>query len=306
MKHLIRLLFLTCIYCIGCSSTMQAGEPPLWLENPISFVKKDDIYAIGSGASLAQAQQHARSEILKYFETNISSSFTGNLTATDAASMRHIDEQTQEKTSGLVQGVSMLRSYKTKDGYYVLSVLDKAKAQKVLRQEIEVLDTQLKHVLSDDPVDTFLFNQRYQERERLNQKHLLLTGMSLPLDIPTDKLPRSTQPITREKTEKRANMGKISVAILPANPDLQTALESHLAELGYILNARGKTIVLELKQQDCQPIQKVWSCQQTVQVTFKKKTHPYTVKGIGNTREEAQKQLQNRIVSGFPNDLYEF
>lgn len=285
---------------------MQAGEPPLWLENPISFVKKDDIYAIGSGASLAQAQQHARSEILKYFETNISSSFTGNLTATDAASMRHIDEQTQEKTSGLVQGVSMLRSYKTKDGYYVLSVLDKAKAQKVLRQEIEVLDTQLKHVLSDDPVDTFLFNQRYQERERLNQKHLLLTGMSLPLDIPTDKLPRSTQPITREKTEKRANMGKISVAILPANPDLQTALESHLAELGYILNARGKTIVLELKQQDCQPIQKVWSCQQTVQVTFKKKTHPYTVKGIGNTREEAQKQLQNRIVSGFPNDLYEF
>lgn len=285
---------------------MQAGEPPLWLENPISFVKKDDIYAIGSGASLAQAQQHARSEILKYFETNISSSFTGNLTATDAASMRHIDEQTQEKTSGLVQGVSMLRSYKTKDGYYVLSVLDKAKAQKVLMQEIEVLDTQLKHVLSDDPVDTFLFNQRYQERERLNQKHLLLTGMSLPLDIPTDKLPRSTQPITREKTEKRANMGKISVAILPANPDLQTALESHLAELGYILNARGKTIVLELKQQDCQPIQKVWSCQQTVQVTFKKKTHPYTVKGIGNTREEAQKQLQNRIVSGFPNDLYEF
>ena len=285
---------------------MQAGEPPLWLENPTSFVKKDDIYAIGSGASLAQAQQHARSEILKYFETNISSSFTGNLTATDAASMRHIDEQTQEKTSGLVQGVSMLRSYKAKDSYYVLSVLDKAKAQKVLRQEIEVLDAQLKHVLSDDPVDTFLFNQRYQERERLNQKHLLLTGMSLPLDIPTDKLPRSTQPITREKTEKRANMGKISVAILPANPDLQTALESHLAELGYILNARGKTIVLELKQQDCQPIQKVWSCQQTVQVTFKKKTHPYTVKGIGNTREEAQKQLHNRIVSGFPNDRYEF
>ena len=306
MKHLIKLLFLTCICCVGCSSTMQAGEPPLWLENPTSFVKKDDIYAIGSGATLAQAQQHARSEILKYFETNISSSFMGNLTATDAASMRQIDEQTQEQTSGLVQGVSMLRSYKAKDGYYVLSVLDKPKTQKVLRQEIEVLDAQLKHILSDDPVDTFLFNQRYQERERLNQKYLLLTGMSLPLDIPADKLPRSTQPITREKAEKRANMGKISVAILPANQDLQTALETRLTSLGYILNSRGKAVVLELKNQDCNPVQKVWLCQQTLQVTFKKRIHPYTVKGMGNTKEEAQKQLTKSIVSGFPEDLYQF
>ena len=306
MKHLIQLLCLVCFCCIGCSSTMQAGEPPLWLENPTSVVKKDDIYAIGNGATLAQAQQHARSEILKYFETNISSEFTGNLTATDATMTHQIDEQVQERTSGLVQGVSMVRSYKAKDGYYVLSVLDKTKAQKILRQEIEILDAQLKHLLVDSPDNTFLFSQRYQEREKLNQKYLLLTGMTLALDVPTDKIPHTLQGMTREKKEKRTNMGKVSVAVLPSNPDLQIALESHLAELGYILNARGKTVVLELKKQDCQPIQKAWSCQQTVQVTFKKKIHPYTVKGIGNTQEEAQKQLQNKIVSGFSKDLYEF
>lgn len=305
MKHLISLLCLTYFCCIGCTSTLQAGEPPLWLENPTSVVKKDDIYAIGTGATLAQAQQQARSEILKYFETNISSSFEGDLTGTDIHTVHQIDEQIQEKTSGLVQGVSMVRSYKAKEGYYVLSVLDKAKAQKILRQEIEVLDAQLKHLL-DDETDTFLFNQRYQQREKLNQKYLLLTGMPFALDIPAEKIPHTSQSITREKTEKRANMGKISVAVLPRNPDLQTALESRLADLGYILNTRGKPVVLDLKKQDCQPIQKIWSCQQTVQVTFKKKIYPYTVKGIGNTQEEARKQLQNRIVSGFPEDLYQF
>ena len=278
----------------------------MWLENPTSVVKKDDIYAIGSGLTLAQAQQHARSEILKFFETTVSSTFTGDLTATDTISAHQVDEHVQEQTSGLVQGVSMVRSYKAKDGYYVLSVLDKAKAQKILKQEIEVLDAQLKHLLADSPENTFLFNQRYQEREKLNQKYLLLTGMPLTLDIPADKIPHTTQGITREKTEKRANMGKISVSVLPANPDLQLALESHLAGLGYILNARGKTVVLELKKQDCQPVQKAWSCQQTIQVTFKKKIYPYTVKVIGNTQEESQKQLQKQIISGFPEDLYQF
>lgn len=285
---------------------MQAGEPPLWLENPTSVVKKDDIYAIGSGLTLAQAQQQARSEILKYFETTISSTFTGDLTATDTISARQIDEQVQEQTSGLIQGVSVVRSYKTTDGYYVLSVLDKAKAQKILKQEIEVLDTQLKHLLADSDVDPFLFRQRYQEREKLNQKYLLLTGMALTSDIPTDKIPPVLQGMTRDKTEKRANMGKISVAVLPSDSDLQIALESRLADLGYILNTRGKTVVLELKKQDCHPIQKAWSCQQTVQVTFKKKTQPYLVKGLGNTQKEAQQRLQNGIVAGFPQDLYEF
>lgn len=278
----------------------------MWLENPTSVVKKDDIYAIGSGLTLAQAQQHARSEILKFFETTVSSTFTGDLTATDTISAHQMDEHVQEQTSGLVQGVSMVRSYKAKDGYYVLSVLDKAKAQKILKQEIEVLDSQLKHLLSDSDVNPFLFNQRYKEREKLNQKYLLLTGMALTSDIPADKIPHVSQGITREKTEKRANMGKISLAVLPADSDLQMALESRLADLGYILNTRGKPIVLELKKQDCQPVQKAWSCQQTVQVTFKKKIHPYLVKGLGNTREEAQQRLQNGIVSGFPQDLYEF
>ena len=285
---------------------MQAAEPPSWLENPTSLVKKDDIYAIGSGETLALAQQHARSEILKYFEANISSSFTGNLAATDEISTRQAYEQSKEQTSGLLQGVSVLRSYKAKDGYYVLSVLDKPKAQKIVRQEIEILDTQLKHLLADSPENTFLFNQRYQERENLNQKYLLLTGMTLSLDIPEENLPHFSQILTREKAEKRANMGKISIAVIPANQDLQTALELYLSDLGYLLNARGKSVVVELKKQECQSVQKIWNCQQTVQVSFKKRMFPYTVRSIGKTRQEAQSQLQRAIVTGFPQDLYQF
>ena len=285
---------------------MQAAEPPSWLENPTSLVKKDDIYAIGSGETLALAQQHARSEILKYFEANISSSFTGNLAATDEISTRQAYEQSKEQTSGLLQGVSVLRSYKAKDGYYVLSVLDKPKAQKIVRQEIEILDTQLKHLSADSPENTFLFNQRYQERENLNQKYLLLTGMTLSLDIPEENLPHFSQILTREKAEKRANMGKISIAVIPANQDLQTALELYLSDLGYLLNARGKSVVVELKKQECQSVQKIWNCQQTVQVSFKKRMFPYTVRSIGKTRQEAQSQLQRAIVTGFPQDLYQF
>lgn len=306
MKNLIKLFCINCFLFIGCISLIEAGEQPLWLENPTSLVKKDDIYAIGNGTTLPQAQQHARSEILKYFETNVSSSFMGNLTSTDEVSFRQIEEQNKEEVIGIVQGVSMLRSYKDKEGYYVLSVLDKHKAQKIIKQDIEVLDSQLKHLLSEPQVDSFLFKQVYQKREKLNQKYLLLTGTTLALDIPDDKIPNFSYTLNREITEKRANMGKISVSVIPANQDLQMALESHLTALGYILNARGKVVVVELKKQECQSVQKVWTCQQMVKISFKKRIFPYTVKEIGKTQEEAIIKLKKALISNFPQELYQF
>jgi len=300
MKHYLKIFFIT--FFIGCSSLTHVGEIPSWVHDPSSLLKKDDIFGVGNGSTLDTAKQQARVEILKYFETEISSSFTGNLSATEDFSNKQISEEIKEQTSGLLQGVNIIRSCKTKDGYYVLAVLDKVKSQTVLKHEISLLDAKLKNLINEKPFNTLLFNEYYKERESLNKKYMLISGTEIKLDIPDDLIPKSYL-IERDGKTKRASIGKITIALLPKNDDLQTALEAHLAELGYILNTRGKIVVLELKTENCEEISKIWNCEQEAQVTFKKRIIPYKVKGIGKTKEDAHKQLQKQVILKFPQDL---
>lgn len=166
----VNLLFLL-------SAAVFSQTRPDWIDNPGKTFVNQEIYAVGFDKTLKAAQSEARANILKYFETNINSSFQAELSGQNDVSTRLSKEEMQENASGIVKGIIISKTYQDKDGFYVLAVLDKRKTINEIGHDIEALDAKMQILLENaDSSNAAQLKKMYLKREDLNRKYLFLTG----------------------------------------------------------------------------------------------------------------------------------
>lgn len=162
-------------------SFVFAAKKPAWINNPAGSCSKDEICATGSGASPNIAKTDARNNILKYFETNISSEFNSSLEANDDYSKSFSSEDNREVSEGILKGVEITENYDDGVLYYSFAVLDKKVAVKEIRSDIEKIDARMQLLLDENGVR---YNKQlenlYLKRDNLNKKYLVLTGELMP------------------------------------------------------------------------------------------------------------------------------
>jgi hypothetical protein len=302
MKNL-RTFLLTCIFTILALNS-YAEERPLWIDNPGMTFSKNDIYAVGNGKDLSEAKSNARAEIMKYFETNISSKFQGNMSATEESTDKTSQEQLSETTGGIIKGINITNTYKDKDGFYALAVLDKKKTIAELEYEIENLDSKMQ-VLQENGDMSGQIGKVYADRERLNKKYMFLTGNSIISKIKYEDVFKSTLQTHEDSAKRnRGNIGKIQVKVIPESLGFKTQLTNYLRELGYNINPMGKTVFVKAEEIDCTQEKKTWVCNLTLEITFKSKTMSYQAKGLGKDKEQSLKNAGKDAVNNFPSDFY--
>jgi hypothetical protein len=142
MKFLLAFLLLT--------SVSSEAKGPDWFSDYVKTnpgCDRDYLCSVGDGETLADALAEARSEVAKFFQTNVKStshisSSSTQLSANPAEGS--FDEWTNktvsEETSELIQGLEIKRQ-ETIDGHtYVLMSLDRSKTAKLFKEKIDALD----------------------------------------------------------------------------------------------------------------------------------------------------------------------
>ncbi|MDR1952844.1 MAG: LPP20 family lipoprotein [Elusimicrobiota bacterium] len=179
----------------------QAGAD--WINDPegAGVVSSKDIYAVGEGTSLSAAQADARAGILKVFETNIDSRFSGSLSGNvDGESQRLSKEEIQETSKGIVKGITISKTYQGGGKFYALAILDKQKTINELAYDIENLDAKMQILLeAADPATINQLKKMHAQRDDMNRKYLFLTGKSIPATISAkdiDDVSKKVQPLS--------------------------------------------------------------------------------------------------------------
>jgi hypothetical protein len=191
----IKLILLSILFF--CASA-NAQSRPDWIDNPSASFKSNEIYAVGTGESARAASADARANILKYFQTNIDSKFSGSLRGENNTATKLSQADIAETTNGIIKGINITNTYKDKDGFYALAVLDKKKTINELDYEIDQLDSKMK-ILSEDksPSNSSQLEKMYLLRAELNKKYMFLTDTSIKEKVTYEDIFKSNQ--EREK-----------------------------------------------------------------------------------------------------------
>ncbi len=177
-----KINYIFTIFCISLvSNYCFAAKLPEWISNPSKECAKNEICATGSGTSPAMAKTDARNNILKYFETKVSSQFKSSL-STDEVNVKSLKSEDMEEVSdGILKGVSIKNTYEKDGEYYAFAALDKNIAIKEIRSDIDKIDSKMKILVAENSVK---YNKQleklYSQREELNKRYLVLTGQMIP------------------------------------------------------------------------------------------------------------------------------
>ncbi|MDD2840604.1 MAG: LPP20 family lipoprotein, partial [Rickettsiales bacterium] len=153
-----------------------ASSNPEWINHPYKECASNEICASGYGKSSNSAKTDARNNILKYFETNVKSTFTSSLSSDEETIKNFSSEDMEELSSGILKGVKIKENFQNKEEYFAFAVLDKTVVAKELISDINKLDSQMKLLLAEkNPKYNKQLEKSYQKREELNKKYLILT-----------------------------------------------------------------------------------------------------------------------------------
>lgn len=174
-NHLLTLLILF------SANVCYAASNPEWINYPYKKCMSNEICASGDGKNMSSAKTDARNNILKYFETNVKSTFKSSLSSDEETVKRFTSEDLEELSSGILKGVEIKETFQNKDEYFAFAVLNKTVAAKELIDDINKLDSKMKLLLAEkNPKYSKQLEKCYQKREELNKKYLILTGSMIP------------------------------------------------------------------------------------------------------------------------------
>ena len=167
---------LICCLSIFYLTNLYAKLPD-WAKNASSSCKDSEICSSGSGNSLEMAKTDARNGIQRFFEVEVNSSFKNELSNNNNEVRENSYENLEESTKGILKGVKITKTYEDKSAFYALAVLKKETVIDELGFQINKLDKQMEVLLNDNSLaSTKKLENLYEERERLNQKLLLVSG----------------------------------------------------------------------------------------------------------------------------------
>jgi hypothetical protein len=170
-------------------------EKPAWINNPESeCFKLSELCSVGIGTSRSDAIRSAKIEMAKIFSTKISSEFSGSLKANAKDTNEELQENINEQTQAVLEGVQVKKVFDQNDGFYVQVALDKRKAAEGIKLKITDLDNEIKSIYEVKETNgKFQLKKLFVKRQALNQNYLFLTGSEITSPIASDLVFKSSK-----------------------------------------------------------------------------------------------------------------
>lgn len=173
------LLFVYFMNCFLINNAFSAMKPD-WIENPTKYCKDSEICVVGFGESKELAETNARLNLLKYFSTEISSSFSSQIQADNDAVSKKVSEQIDENNQGMLKGVKIDKTYNEKNNFYVFAILNKTQKGNEIEFEIDNIDQKMKQLLFQEELKSKKeLQDLFEKRQDLNIQYLFLTDKSI-------------------------------------------------------------------------------------------------------------------------------
>lgn len=175
-KLLLFIYFINCFLINNAFSTMK----PDWIENPTRSCKNDEICVVGFGESKELAETNARLNLLKYFSTEISSSFSSQIQADNDTVSKKVSEQIDENNQGMLKGVKIDKTFNEENNFYVFAILNKTQIGNEIRFDIDNIDQKMKQLLFQEELKSKKeLQDLFEKRQDLNIQYLFLTDKSI-------------------------------------------------------------------------------------------------------------------------------
>ena len=220
------------IFASAFAVNANAQSRPDWVDNPGKTFFNQEIYAVGSGKTLNEAQSDARANIVKFFETNVNSKFqsaqSGSNNSFDNLSRAEIEETSR----GIIKGINITKVYQGKDAFYALAVLDKERSVKEILYDIDQLDAKMRTLLdSGDAKNAAQLERMYLKREELNRKHLFLTGARVTEKVKYDEIFR----VSKDAKPLSFYLAFVEDKLVAGNPVIKNKLTKFINDEGFVV-----------------------------------------------------------------------
>ena len=202
MKSLIILVIFSFLF--GCASNkkndkdfemnLKESSVPKWVYE-IEESCEHDLYLCASaeGDSIKAADSNAKKSLASILkiktESNLSLEKFGFSPAEAQALEQRIEQSARDSILAVLKNTYIKERYE-KDGIsFSLAILEKEKASKSLRSEIQSLDNQLRfHYKKGLKTALIKMNLLFSKRVYLNKKYITLTGKSISTDMSISKI----------------------------------------------------------------------------------------------------------------------
>lgn len=176
------LLLLTTLCLASCASTgganKKAGEPA-WVAHAASACASGELCAVGEGQTAKRAKTDARAALGKVFETKLAASYENVLSQDGDGVMERSRDSVSEQTDIVLEAVEIRETYEKGGNFFALAVLNKDKAAKLLKQDMDKLDEDMEIMRSrKTPPSAIRLEKLFAERSGLNRRYVVLTGKS--------------------------------------------------------------------------------------------------------------------------------
>lgn len=180
MKKSFLLLTTLCLASCASAGTdgakKKAGAPD-WIDNPAAACASNELCAVGEGRTPKSAKADARAALGKIFETKVASSFENTLSQDEEGTRERVNDSVSEKSDIVLEAVEIRETYDGADRVSALAVLNKDKAAKLFKRDMEKLDEDMEEIRSRrTPPSAIRLEKMFAERAGLNRRYVVLTG----------------------------------------------------------------------------------------------------------------------------------
>lgn len=227
-KLLIPILF------VNLMTIAQAKEPAWVKDISKGCNQKRELCAVGVGAGKGQATRHARVELAKIFEVQLTSKFKSSLTSSGKEALEELSEEIEESTDLALEGMSIKATYEDSTDFYALAIINKSKVSSGLRKQISKIDEKMRVLANEDTASaTMKLERHYLKRESLLKKYEFLSGGTIASPV-------SFAEIFAKKKATVSNM-IVHVYVDEDDPKLmEAAVVKSLSDSGYRITTGRK------------------------------------------------------------------
>lgn len=244
----------TLFFCliIIFSFSLEA-KTPKWVNSPNDYCSAFELCAVGEGAGQMMAEANARKAIAKVFETQVKAKTDvttsahqkeGSEGVISGSTSEDVFTKVEETTDQTLKGVVIKETYQGKDAVYALASLDKRKAKKNFKGEMESLDEKiLGHYKDGRRSSLNKILKLFEIRKKINEKYELLHGSRF-------LCPVKYKDVAKKKKEKRDQNVVVFVKIkeIAEDSEIQHLIIQQLLENDYrVITDKNKKYKFEVK-----------------------------------------------------------
>lgn len=187
----------------------MAQEVPSWVNSPEKACSTRFLCAVGEGTGFQTASASARNELAKIFGTKVISKFQVTTTSDNITTEQMVNEDLEESTEQLLEGVEITKRYDGKTSVYVVASLDKVASAKVLKNQIQDLDQRLESHYKEGTFSGLYRSKRiFNQRQSLNERYEFLKGNRIPETISFKDLYELQKRLAKGKLVRIEALGK--------------------------------------------------------------------------------------------------